>query len=202
MVHCSLRYNLHCFTCAYWSIDRSMFSKLQSTLSCDTTEGDQNEWGGQHRLTFSLQGSGFKHKKTNIYCVKLKVRTAFPHRMRRIYNNTYTSTMYGIVFCSWNIRSRPKPGREKVASMQEEEEGTSHFLQAPFHMSTALCQGGSALGHYSLRNWGGGSGIMRSAFSVAAPLLWNSLPWDAHLALSFMRFRCLVKIELFRQAVN
>lgn len=156
MVHCSLRYNLHCFTCAYWSIDRSMFSKLQSTLSCDTTEGDQNEWGGQHRLTFSLQGSGFKHKKTNIYCVKLKVRTAFPHRMRRIYNNTYTSTMYGIVFCSWNIRSRPKPGREKVASMQEEEEGTSHFLQAH---STCLLRSAKEALLWATTHWGiGGEG--------------------------------------------
>lgn len=38
-------------------------------------------------------------------------------------------------------------------------------------------------------------------FLVVAPLLWNSLPCDACLALS-LTFRCLVKIELFRWAFN
>lgn len=40
-------------------------------------------------------------------------------------------------------------------------------------------------------------------FSVATPLLWNSFPRDAHLALVFkIILGCHVNAELFRQAFN
>lgn len=46
------------------------------------------------------------------------------------------------------------------------------------------------------------AGSRRTSFSVVAPLLRNSLPRDAHLVSSLTAFKCLVKKQLYKQALN